>query len=192
MGPGWRDTWRLIAGAMLGAGIGALIQRSATVIVAGACIIGFLMLVLAPDGPKRFHWLMKWRFTKRSLRAGEKLRCDESLRSRNRRYETKMQDDGNLVTYGHTRPDATNTDGTGEAAYLDMQWDGNVVLYWRDGDHPLGATNTDGGSGRRLVLRNDGKLVLCNWFGQVKDPDVIDALRKDVEKRREEARQVPI
>ena len=62
-----------------------------------------------------------------------------------------MQSDGNLVTCGHTRPDATGTDGAGDATYLDMQWDGNVVIYQGDNDHPLGATNTDGGSGRRRL-----------------------------------------
>jgi hypothetical protein len=84
------------------------------------------------------------------------------------------------------RERATGTDGAGDTTYLAMQEDGNVVL--QRGDVLLGATDTHGGSGRRLVLRDDGRLVLRDWLGREKSlnvlgNDVIDVLARDAVRR---------
>lgn len=67
---------------------------------------------------------------KYKLQAGEKLHVGEKLRSPNLKYVLQMQDDGNLVLYRHSDR------------------------------HPLWATNTAGSNAKDASMQNDGNFVL--------------------------------
>ena len=70
---------------------------------------------------------------------------------------------------------ATGTDGTGNENYLKMQEDGNLVLYTNQ-DAPLRAAYPTGSSARRLILKNNGDLVLCTRFRRILIRDVMATL----------------
>jgi hypothetical protein len=94
-----------------------------------------------------------------ALTSGESLRGDEALVSPNGRYQLLYQLDGNLVIYGSEGPtwwSATDGESVGS---LDMQGDGNLVLYDEQG-RPLRATRTDGNPGAMVQLQDDGNLVV--------------------------------
>lgn len=50
---------------------------------------------------------------------------------------------------------------------LDMQSDGNLVLYRSDGNAPLWASQTAGGGGTHAVMQDDGNLVIYGGSGAV-------------------------
>jgi hypothetical protein len=101
-----------------------------------------------PDNPPKTSW----------LKPGETLSRGQNLTSANGSYSLWMQDDGNLVQYGpHGAMFATSTYGQG--ARLEMQFDGNLVLY----DHAhqaLWSSGTQGNNGALLAVQDDGNLVV--------------------------------
>ena len=108
-----------------------------------------------------------WATDKAELRTGEKLTVGQSLRSRGDRFRLDLHEDGMLAvirTDNDKHRWATDTAGK-EAAYLEMQEDGNLVLYARDGT-PLWATDTDGQGGKLLVMQSDGNLVIRTGTGK--------------------------
>jgi|GEM_PF-412804 len=106
-----------------------------------------------------------------SLTADQALYMGESLTSRDGRYRVVLQHDANLVVYRNSdgRPLwASNTVHSG-AGRLTVQGDSNLVLYrgWNTG-RALWASNTvNRGGNPRLVMQNDGNLVLYTDRGAV-------------------------
>ncbi len=108
--------------------------------------------------------------------ANNSLRIHDCLSSENQEYYLVLQDDGNLCVYkrkndgNHTFVWGTMTSNKG-ANKLTLQQDGNLVLY-AAGNNALWSTETMSTFNRkyassefkpvRLVLENDGKLVLCS------------------------------
>ena len=75
-----------------------------------------------------------------------------------------MQTDGNLVVVTRGTPRwATGTTGAGNR--LEMQSDGNAVVYTASG-RAVWASETAGQPGARLVMQNDGNLVLYSRDGR--------------------------
>jgi hypothetical protein len=103
-----------------------------------------------------------------TLRAGGRLTVNQTLVSANRRYRLLYQSDGNLVLYddvARTAPWATNSGGA-SVGYLELQGDGNLVLY--DAQRAVQfATNSPGFPNARLLLQDDGNLVLYGASNQV-------------------------
>jgi len=104
------------------------------------------------------------------LFAGQSLPMNIPLRSPNGAYFLVLQVDGNLV--GYTSCDfrkenafwASNTAGKGAAPFrLDMQMDGNLVVYDRD-SKPTWSSHTHGNkdSGQRdyLIIQDDRNVVV--------------------------------
>ena len=93
-----------------------------------------------------------------SLAVNRVLRRNMYLKSGDGRYTFWLQGDGNLVLYGPSgRALWSNNRLTTD--FLIMQGDGNVVGYTNTGT-PTWASNTTGRGGNRLVVQNDGNLVL--------------------------------
>jgi hypothetical protein len=102
-----------------------------------------------------------------SLRSGEYLRDDHYIRSSNGKYQLYLGSDGNLVLYNkwtNRAAWATRTNGAGWAGrhYAWMQGDGNFVLYAFNGSgwYAPWATWTQNHPGARLVVQNDGNVVV--------------------------------
>jgi hypothetical protein len=92
------------------------------------------------------------------LKPGETLSRGQNLTSANGSYALWMQDDGNLVQYGpNGAMFATSTYGQG--ARLEMQFDGNLVLY-DDAHQALWNSETQGNNGALLAVQDDGNLVV--------------------------------
>lgn len=71
----------------------------------------------------------------------------------------QYQGDGNLVIYHDGKPVwASQTTGT-EPGYVEMQHDGNFVMYDGDGN-PIRHTNTAGHPGAMIQLQDDGNFVM--------------------------------
>ncbi len=101
---------------------------------------------------------------------GYLLRGDPPIFSKNRKYYLKFQLDGNLALYNSCTSKvlwSPNIDGA--SAYVTtMQEDGNFVIYANGasgGLIALFATNTYNNPGARLVVQNDGNLVIYNSSG---------------------------
>ena len=86
------------------------------------------------------------------------LRRGMSLHSANGQYTLVLQaSDGNFVLYA---PGGRALWASGRAAdFVVMQSDGNLVGYLNNGK-PTWATNTAGSGGSRLVVQNDGNVVI--------------------------------
>jgi hypothetical protein len=86
------------------------------------------------------------------------LRRGMSLRSADGRYTLVLQaSDGNFVLYG---PGGRALWASGRAAdFVVMQGDGNLVGYL-NGGRATWATNTAGSGGNRLIVQNDGNVVI--------------------------------
>ncbi|MEV7629654.1 hypothetical protein [Actinoplanes sp. NPDC089786] len=82
---------------------------------------------------------------------------NQSLISGNRRYQARMQSDGNFVVYG---PNGAlwSSNTRGNNPRLVMQSDGNLVIYSDSG--VIFTTNTQRRGGNRLVMQDDGNLVM--------------------------------
>ena len=92
----------------------------------------------APPKSRRTHLRARPPAQARSLQATTAgvLNQDETLVSKNGKYEVEMQNDGNLVIYTGDRQAiwASGTAGKGTAPYkLAMQADGNLVIYGANG-----------------------------------------------------------
>ncbi|MFD0532324.1 hypothetical protein ACFQ1I_46420 [Kitasatospora arboriphila] len=85
-------------------------------------------------------------------------------------YHLMQQQDGNLVLYGPANHvlwatgTAQQVIGDYSHRYAQMQYDGNFVVY--DGNTPVWASNTAGFPEARLVLQDDGNLVIYSGSGQ--------------------------
>jgi len=101
------------------------------------------------------------------LHENGKLNHNQEIISSNGHFKAIMQNDGNFVIYKHHKHAiwATNTNGSG-ADHVILQGDHNLVLYHHQ--HAKWASNTNGkGSGKvRLVMQNDGNLVLYDGWNQ--------------------------
>jgi hypothetical protein len=78
-----------------------------------------------------------------------------------------MQNDGNLVLYGHGRAVWNSKTAGHSGAYLVVQGDGNIVIYDRSGK-ALWNTRTVGTGVNRLVMQDDGNLVAYTGSSQAK------------------------
>ena len=99
-----------------------------------------------------------------TLSPGENLVPGDSIRSADGRYELAYQGDGNLVLYRISDGAALWNTGTFSAGQVEMQNDGNLVIYNSVGT-PLWASNTSGFAGARLVVQTDGNLVIYDYYG---------------------------
>jgi hypothetical protein len=94
-----------------------------------------------------------------NLPSGQVLRPGQSLLSPDRHTVLILQKDGNLVQYSNFQPVwHTGTRGF-PVDRLEMQVDGNLVLYEQSGT-PIWHTNTYGNNGASLHTQTDGNLVL--------------------------------
>jgi hypothetical protein len=82
---------------------------------------------------------------------------NQGIFSPSRRYEARMQSDGNLVVYGPTGS-LWSSNTRGPNPRLVMQSDGNLVIYSDAG--VLFSTNTAQRGGNRLIMQDDGNLVM--------------------------------
>jgi hypothetical protein len=97
-----------------------------------------------------------------SLEPGETLALNQSLTSPSGVWQLSMQMDGNLVLYRAENMQAvwaTNTNGQDVQHAVMQQTDGNFVLYLFNGQ-PAWASDTAGNPGARLILQDDGNLVV--------------------------------
>jgi len=102
-----------------------------------------------------------------TLEKGQFIKINQGLRSVNGKFNLILQHDGNLCLYsdGDSFIWCTMTNGT-SPGYFEMQNDGNLCLY--DGNNkPIWCTDTYRGGmdkiGYKLVLYDNGELVLLNW-----------------------------
>jgi hypothetical protein len=95
------------------------------------------------------------------LHSGTILRAGHYLRSPNGRYELLQQTDGNAVVYriSDKTPLWSTETGRHRGAYLDFQYNGNMVVYDR-AHKPLWNAMVTGGTGGVLDMQNDGNLVI--------------------------------
>lgn len=94
--------------------------------------------------------------TRSILAPGQTLKRGEQLTSPNGRFKAVMQTDGNFVIYGPGNSVLRPWMGAGDTA--SMNTDGNFVLY--SGGHDTWASDTAGNGGARLLMQNDGNLVV--------------------------------
>ncbi|MEU0227175.1 mannose-binding protein [Streptomyces sp. NPDC006284] len=76
------------------------------------------------------------------------------------RIRMVMQPDGNLVVYNEKNKATWASMTFGENHRAIFQSDGNLVIHNGD-DRPIWATDTWGNEGARLILREDGKVVIA-------------------------------
>jgi hypothetical protein len=103
------------------------------------------------------------------LTRGQSLEPGQSRESLNGEYALRMQPDGNLVLYhdGAVWSSETSKGHDNDGSYLIMQnQDGNAVIYKPDG-HAIWATNTWDKAGDRLILYDNGDLVVLNTTGNI-------------------------
>ena len=87
------------------------------------------------------------------------LYAGQSLWSADGRFHLDMQTDGNLVLYGPSGPMWWTSTNGGSDRRMVMQVDGNLVVY-NGANQPLWGSWTHGNPGARLALQNDGNLVI--------------------------------
>lgn len=101
------------------------------------------------------------------LTAGQRLARNQSLLSKNEKFELVLQTDGNLVLYNRdpaARDKAlwdpgSNHPCVNRGEHVVMQSDGNLVIY-DSTNHPCAATGTQGHPGAWLIMQDDGNLVV--------------------------------
>jgi hypothetical protein len=99
-----------------------------------------------------------------TLPAGQQLTAGQSLASCNGDYTLDMQGDGNLVLYQNGTPLWASNTSGSAADEAIMQDDGNLVLYTSSGS-PVWASGTVGNDGADLVVQNDGNVVIYSASG---------------------------
>jgi hypothetical protein len=101
-----------------------------------------------------------------ALTQDQVLRPGQSRSSSDRRFELRMQEDGNLALYEvSTNNLLWSSQTAGHAgATGEMQRDGNFVVY-SVSRQPLFRTFTEGQAGNRLVVENDGHVVVYSAAG---------------------------
>jgi hypothetical protein len=100
------------------------------------------------------------------LRAGQGLYLDQSMFSCDGRFQLRMQGDGNLVLYHHSTPIWSSNTYGGWAAQAWMQGDGNFTVLSGSGLFSLFQSNTSNRPGARLVVQNDGNVVVYDAFNR--------------------------
>jgi len=97
-----------------------------------------------------------------TMKTGDVLRAGESMYSRNGIYKLAMQGDGNLVLYVAWKGYAIWSTKTGKMPFVlvHLESTGNLSLFPKLGQHWM--SKTEGNPGSRLVLQDDGNLVLYN------------------------------
>ncbi|MGE3974952.1 MAG: hypothetical protein AB7F59_10540 [Bdellovibrionales bacterium] len=99
------------------------------------------------------------------FKAGQSLKPNESFQSANGKYGLVYQSDNNLVLYGPNGPLwASNTSGLPNPNAVEMQGDGNLVIYDKSGK-PLWASDTSGHAGAYLGLHTNGQMVMYDRSG---------------------------
>jgi hypothetical protein len=99
------------------------------------------------------------------IRADQGLAPGQTFSSCDGRFLLNMQYDGNLVLYQGAAPLWSTATVGAHTAQAIMQGDGNFVTYDRAGI-PLSATNTAGNPGATFAVQNDGNLVIYSASGQ--------------------------
>ncbi len=92
------------------------------------------------------------------------LYAEQKLESPNKKYKMVLQTDGNLVVYSPTKAIWNSRTWGTAVKRLDMQPDGNLVLYDQN-KKPLWHTSTWGKGASRLVMQDDGNLVVYSASG---------------------------
>lgn len=99
------------------------------------------------------------------LPAGASLRPGESIVSTGGSYRFVLQHDGNLVLYGlPTQPLWATMTFQPDGAHLDMQGDGNLVLY--SSSQAVWNSGTYGNPGSSFAVQPDGNIVVYNSTGR--------------------------
>jgi hypothetical protein len=93
------------------------------------------------------------------LRPDTRMDRGDTLLSRLTAFRVDMQFDGNLVLYTVGNAPLWASDTVGRGFFAVMQTDGNLVVY-DVANHPVFASNTDGNPGAFLVCQDDGNLVI--------------------------------
>ena len=99
-----------------------------------------------------------------TLTANQELTTGQSLASCNGDYTLDMQGDGNLVLYQNGTALWASNTSGSAADEAIMQGDGNLVLYTSAGS-PVWASGTAGNDGASLVVQNDGNVVIYSASG---------------------------
>ena len=86
--------------------------------------------------------------------------------SENKKYELKMQKDGNLVMYGNKWSTGTSKNND---AFLQMQNDGNLVVYNKNDTKALWNSGTSGKNGAFAYINNKGQLVISHKGKDIKN-----------------------
>jgi len=101
------------------------------------------------------------------LSNGQLLTPNQSRRSPNGRYQLGMWPDGNLVLWDHTIGDALWASGTSghPGAFAAMGADGNFAVLAGLGQPALFQTGTHGDAATRLVVQDNGDVVVYSGAG---------------------------
>ena len=99
------------------------------------------------------------------LPAGARLEIGQGIVSTGGQYRFALQHDGNLVLYGlPTEPLWASMTFQPDGAHLDMQSDGNLVLY--SSTQAVWNSGTYGNPGSSLAVQPDGNIVIYNSAGK--------------------------
>ncbi len=90
---------------------------------------------------------------------GTRMERGDTLLSRLTAFRLDMQHDGNLVLYTVGNAPLWASNTVGRGFYAVMQTDGNLVVYDL-ADQPVFASDTWGNDGAVLVCQDDGNLVI--------------------------------
>jgi hypothetical protein len=106
-------------------------------------------------------------FIKTELKAGNRLKSGETIKSPNGSHNLVMQGDGNLVLYkSRDVVWSTNTNGTSNGLMLTTT--GNLEIRVSGGLESLMWQSGSSGTGTKLVVFDDGNIVLTDQNGNVK------------------------
>jgi len=94
-----------------------------------------------------------------SIEPGQGLASGDSYKSCDGRFSLDMQTDGNLVLYLYGTALWATGTSGSDGEIAVMQTDGNFVLYGKTSD-PLWASGTNGHGGTSLAVQTDGNLVV--------------------------------
>ena len=98
------------------------------------------------------------------LQPGEQLSPGQSRTSPDGRFELSYQGDGNLVLYRMSDGHPLWATHTFAAGVVEMQHDGNLVIY-ASGGGAIWSTGTAGYPGARLAMQSDSNLVIYDYYG---------------------------
>lgn len=96
----------------------------------------------------------------KQLAAGQDLKAGEAIRSANGQYELQMQKDGNLVLYDVANGKSLWSSKTAGSGAQVARFGKDGNLQVLDGDHAVWSSNTTGHTGAALIPQDDGNLVL--------------------------------